>query len=279
MDLIALSKKSHTEWRLIDEDNKIQQFQTLSLNSFFNTSGYELQNNQLPPVDKDQVKRLFFYSSECDNSEKCQRISSFLSHYFPEVKLFVADDYLAAAHGMCLHDEGIAVILTSAAKSCLYNGESIISRTLTEEQEGSGIYLGKQLVQYYIMDKMPEDLKMKFMSRYRPAGEEFEMNINEETLKEHQFLASLSPFLFHNQNHPFIAELLYNAFVLLFDKYVCVYPGYEKMKVHITGAVGFYFANIIREVAIDKQIQLHKVLESPIAGLTLFHSGELMEID
>ncbi len=275
MILIALSKKSHTYWRLIDNHDKIHQYQTLSLNSLFHSKSFEkAEKNELPPIDMDKVSKLYFYSSECKGKDSCGEITGFLSRYFKHAAIHIDDDMLATAQALCGHGRGIAVILGSSVQSCLYDGELIEARTHTTLEEGSGAYLGKQLVTAYLDKTLPDGLVKLFISKYKPAGEDFETLINKEILKEKEFLASLSPFLFRNITHPFIAEMVYKAFSILFDKYIIVYPDFKKLKIHFAGAVAFYYGNILREVANDKEANISTVVENPIAGLSLYHQSE-----
>jgi hypothetical protein len=53
------------------------------------------------------------------------------------------------------------------------------------------------------------------------------------------------------------------------------YENYQKLKVHFTGSVAFYFSDILRQVANDKAITVKNILEGPIAGLTLYHQADL----
>jgi hypothetical protein len=70
-------------------------------------------------------------------------------------------------------------------------------------------------------------------------------------------------------------KLVYDSFSEFFEKNVMKYNRYDKLKVHFTGSVAFYFSDILRQVAIDKGIAVKNILESPIAGLTLYHKQEL----
>jgi hypothetical protein len=68
---------------------------------------------------------------------------------------------------------------------------------------------------------------------------------------------------------------VYDGFNEFFEKNVMKYSQYKTVKVHFTGSVSFYFSDILRQVANDKGITVKNILESPIAGLTLFHQKEL----
>ena len=68
--------------------------------------------------------------------------------------------------------------------------------------------------------------------------------------------------------------LIYDSFSEFYENNVMKYENYEKLKVHFTGSIAFYFSDILRQVANDKGITVKNILEGPIAGLTLFHQSE-----
>jgi glucosamine kinase len=90
-----------------------------------------------------------------------------------------------------------------------------------------------------------------------------------------RFLGSFSHFIFQNLNEPYCDQLVRKNFSDFFEKNVMKYEGYKKMKVHFTGSVSFYFSNLLRQVAKEKNITVQHILESPIAGLTLYHQKDL----
>jgi glucosamine kinase len=66
-------------------------------------------------------------------------------------------------------------------------------------------------------------------------------------------------------------QLVSDAFGLFFEKYILKYPDFQKNKIHFTGSVAFYYSDILRRVATEKGCTAGIIMESPIAGLTLFH--------
>ena len=46
---------------------------------------------------------------------------------------------------------------------------------------------------------------------------------------------------------------------------------WNEVPVHFSGSIAFYFGNILRQVANDRGVVVKNIVESPIAGLTLFH--------
>jgi hypothetical protein len=90
-----------------------------------------------------------------------------------------------------------------------------------------------------------------------------------------RFLGSFSHFIFQHLKEPYCYKLVYDSFGEFFEKNVMKYNRYEELKVHFTGSVAFYFSDILRQVAADKQITVKNILENPIAGLTLYHKKDL----
>ncbi|MCH8318613.1 MAG: hypothetical protein IIA88_08970 [Bacteroidetes bacterium] len=173
----------------------------------------------------------------------------------------------------CGHQAGIACILGTGSNSCYFDGTKIIknipSLGFILGDEGSGGYLGKRLIQDFLNNEMPENISKKFIKKYANKSE-----ILDEVYaasRPNVYLASFSRFLFHNLKEPYIFKLIYDGFSAFFDKSVCKYSNYKDYRVHFVGSVAFYYNHVLRQVAADKGVTIGNILESPIAGLTLFH--------
>ena len=46
---------------------------------------------------------------------------------------------------------------------------------------------------------------------------------------------------------------------------------FQTKPVHFVGSIAFYNSDILRKAATDRGMQVGMILESPIAGLTLYH--------
>ena len=76
------------------------------------------------PVDVEEIN---YYGSGCGNEKNCQLVSAALQRRFPMAAIHVSHDLMAAAHGLCGHEKGIACILGTGANSCLYDGKNIVN--------------------------------------------------------------------------------------------------------------------------------------------------------
>jgi hypothetical protein len=90
-----------------------------------------------------------------------------------------------------------------------------------------------------------------------------------------KFLGSFSHFIFQHLKEPYCYNLVYEGFKSFFDKNVIKYDRYDEVKIHFVGSVAFYFSDILRQVANDTGVTVKNILETPIAGLTLFHQKDL----
>ena len=136
--------------------------------------------------------------------------------------------------------------------------------------EGSGGYLGKTLVVKYMQEELPDDLSEKFSKKFQLTRIDLLGNAYKKPFPNRYF-AGFSKFLFDNRNHPVAYQIIYEAFSVFLEKYVCKHPDYQKYKVHFTGSVAFYYNDILRRAAAEKGLTVRNILETPIAGLTLYH--------
>ena len=281
MILIADSGSSKTDWRLIDEAGRIHQAKTLGINPLLHTEdeiSAILQNELLPQLSQKQVKEVYFYGAGCASEKACTLISYALEKIFPGVKASVTHDLLAAARALCNKEAGIACIIGTGSNSCLYDGEKIVDKIpplgYVLGDEGSGSYIGKQLLNTYLKRDMPQDLREKFQKRFDVDVETVLENVYRQPSPS-RYIAGFSRFAFHHLKHPYIFRMVYKSFEDFFDKNVRKYDNYAAHKVHFTGSVAFYYSNVLRQVANDRGLFVKNIVEAPIAGLTLYHQERI----
>lgn len=277
MILIADSGSTKTDWRIIDAEGNIQQAKTIGLSPYYQDSASiaaELTQNLLPSV-KGEVEAIYFYGTGCAGEEPCNIVRQGLQAVFSSAQTIeVESDMLGAARGLCGREAGIACILGTGSNNCLYDGQNIADKIPSFGfwlgDEGSGGHLGKKLVLSFLHQEMPQDLAEKFTKRYGLNREIVLENAYKKPFPNRYF-AGFSKFLFDNRSHPFAYALVYDAFGEFFTKYVCKLPDYQKYKVHFVGSVAFYYSDILRRAAAEKGIVVGHIMETPIAGLALYH--------
>jgi glucosamine kinase len=283
--LIADSGSTKTDWRILAEDGTVSQARTIGFNPFYQDAQaiYSEVNQKLVPLITGKVNRIYFYGAGCAGEEKCAIVKEGLLRAFLEANAEVYSDLVGAARALCGHEPGIACILGTGSNSCLYDGEKIVAQRAPLGfwlgDEGSGGHLGKTLVQQYLLGELPDDLASRFDKRYQLGkNREARLEVLDHAYSKpspNLYFSSFSKFLFDNRSHPFAYRIIYRSFTEFFEKYLAKYENYQQYKVHFVGSVAFYYSDILRQVANDKGVAVRNILESPIAGLTLYHQRNL----
>ena len=286
MILIADSGSTKTDWRLVDDNKSIHQFSTAGFNPLFQSTediSKEIREKLVPSLGSlregisDPAAEIFFYGASCSSDERCKIVSDAISENFPGARIEVDHDLLGAARALCGHSEGIAAILGTGSNSCLYDGKDIIDNVpslgFILGDEGSGARLGMALVHGYFYREMPRALAQRFEERFKLSKEDVLEAVYKKPLPS-RYLASFSKYIYQNLKEQYMVDLAANCFREFFDRQISKYERYKEIPVHCVGSVGFYYSNILRAVAQEKGITMGRILETPIAGLTLYHTGE-----
>ncbi len=154
--LIADSGATKAEWCLLENGKKKTYF-TQGISPYF-LSGEEiaeLVRQELSfRLKKVTVDQLFYYGTGCAAPENALRVKKALRQVFPGAKVDVQTDLMAAARAACGRGKGVVCILGTGSNSCYYNGRAIVKNSpglgYVLGDEGSGAYLGKKVIQYYL---------------------------------------------------------------------------------------------------------------------------------
>lgn len=276
MILVADSGSTKTDWRLIN-GQEIKQFECKGLNPDFNTTEdvREAVATTFDMLNKSEVSALYFYGSGCSSPSRNAIVEKGLTEVFPSAEIHVWHDLLGAARASCGKDKGLAGILGTGSNCCLFDGEEIIEEYRTGGyimgDEGGGVYLGKKLLKAFIEERLPNELRERFIKRYDLNVDGILHNLYKEAYPN-RFMASFSNFIFHHKQDPFIAQLISDSFEDYFDIQVCRFEEYKEIPLNLVGSIAFYYHDFIREVAAAKGVRVGTILEKPISGLSLYHS-------
>ncbi|MFP4291541.1 MAG: BadF/BadG/BcrA/BcrD ATPase family protein [Cyclobacteriaceae bacterium] len=280
MILIADSGSTKTDWRMIAEDGSISQARTSGMNPFHASHEQMMQvlEDELRPQLEVLPAEIFFYGAGCATAASAGSVRRALASLYPGAKIEVNNDQFGAARALCGREAGIACILGTGSNTCLYDGQQIVDNIppmgYIIGDEGSGSYIGKELLNRYFRRELPPELKERLEKRFDVSKE----NVLEQVYRQpfaNRYLAGFSKFVFQNLKHPYLMRMIYDIFTHFFDKTICRYDQYQQYKIHFTGSVAFYYSNLLRQAANDKGLRIFNILESPIAGLTLFHQEAL----
>ena len=281
MVLIADSGASNTAWRMLYESGEVGQAVTDGFNPYLQNADEmtrALQDNLLPQLTNVSVKEVHFYGAGCSSEDNIRKVSTAINNVFPSATIAVSHDLLAAARALCGQEPGIACIMGTGVNSCLYDGNDVVQNVpglgFALADEGSGAYLGKRLLVDYLRKDVPENIANRLEKRFE---------VDKDTVLYHvyqgqspsKYLAGFSKFIFQNLKEPYLYRLVFESFSAFVEKNILKYDNYKELKVHFTGSIAFYYSNILRQAAADKGVTVRNILESPIAGLTLFHQQKM----
>lgn len=276
MILIADSGSTKTHWCIADNSTAIKHIYTKGINPFYQTEEeirQEIELNLIPELAGFSINQIYFYGAGCSFPEKKLLVHNALGHFFKDTMIEVQSDLLAAARSLFGKEEGIACILGTGSNSCYYNGTEIIDNVsplgFILGDEGSGAVLGKTLVADCLKNQLPAELKTKFLTQYNITAAEILENVYKKPFPN-RFLATFSKFLYENIDNPAIHQIVYNSFSAFVKRNLLQYK-VESTNVRCIGSVGYYFKDILMEVAKEYNITIDQVMQSPMEGLLVYH--------
>lgn len=276
MILLADSGSTSTDWRLIDASGQITSFKCEGMNPFIvdEPTMTEVIAKTFAATDRERVAEVHFYGAGCISEAAIGRTTRAIVSSFPKANVVVDTDLLGAARAACGKERGIAAILGTGTACCLFDGAQLEASTpslgYVLGDEGSGNHIGKQVVKAYFHGQLSEQLATNFERRFNLTREEL-LEAVYRGERPNRYLASFSKFVFQNLKHPEMVQLVYGCFSEFFDVHVLPLHQKEPLQLHVVGSVGFYYGDILRKCAADHGVSLGRVLETPIAGLTMFH--------
>ena len=79
------------------------------------------------------------------------------------------------------------------------------------------------------------------------------------------------PFVKERRNHPFIKEIITNAFQSFVDEHIKSFENYNNIECHFIGSLAYYFEEELNEVLVKEDIKMGSVTKSPLLGLLKYH--------
>ena len=275
--LIADSGSTKAEWSLLN-NGKRKTILTQGISPYFLSKDQviDLLLKELKPGLKNiQVDEVYYYGTGCANPDNAKLIKRAIKEIFPEAKIDVTHDLLAAARALCGNEKGIACILGTGSNSCYYNGKKIMSNSpglgYVLGDEGSGAYLGKKVLQYYLYNTFDDELKGRFDLTYLTNKSEILENVYKKPLPN-RYLAGFVMFLAENRGHYMIENIIEDCLNDFFFTHLCKYKETWTHPVNFAGSVAFGFRDVLEQLCNSYEFELGKILKKPMSGLIEYHS-------
>lgn len=274
--LIADSGSTKTGWCLIKGDRK-KIFATQGISPYFLNSDQIqliLIKELKPHIQKIIIDEIYFYGTGCGNPENAKLVKIAIKKIFPEAKVNVDHDLMAAAKALCANEKGIACILGTGSGSCYYNGKKIVETRpglgYILGDEGSGAYLGKKVIQHYLYNIFDNDIKARFDKKFEKNSFEILNAIYKEPLPN-RYLASFAIFLAENRGHYMIENIIEDGLNDFFLNHIIKYNESRTLPVSFIGSIAFGFKDVLENLCNNYQLQKGKVLKDALAGLAAYH--------
>ena len=275
--LIADSGATKCEWCLINGKKK-QIVYTQGMSPYFlNAAQIEaiIRNELLPELKKAEVLKVWYYGTGCLNPANARLVKKAIKSVFSAAEVHVSHDLMGAAKALCGNSKGIACILGTGSNSCYYDGKKIVRNSpgigYVLGDEGSGAYLGKKVIQYYLYKTFDEELRYKFDEKYHTNAVEILENVYKKPLPN-RYLASFTIFLSENRGHYMIENIIEDGLNDFFFNHLCKYGESWKYPINFVGGVSYGFRDVLAQLCDSYEFELGRILKNPLEGLIEYHS-------
>ena len=274
--LIADSGATKAEWCLLKNGRKKTLFTQGISPYFLNTEQiYQLLEKELKPrLRKEDIHEIYYYGTGCANPLNARSVKKAISKSFSGAKVEVTHDLMGAARALCGRDKGVACILGTGANSCYYNGKKILKNSpglgYVLGDEGSGAYLGKKVIQYYLYGTFDDELRGRFDLTYTTNASEILENVYKKPLPN-RYLAGFARFLADNRGHYMIENIIEDGLNDFFFTHLCKYREAWSLPIHFAGSIAFGFKDVLQQLCNSYEFELGRVMKNPMEGLIEYH--------
>jgi glucosamine kinase len=281
MTAVVYSGSNYAEWRLFDKDRTIASFKTGGINPYFNDEKQIIQllNKNINLIHHaEEIKRIYFFGAGSFSAELKNTVHNAFSAFFKFGKVTVEHDITAAAIACCKNSPGIISIVGSGSNAAWYDGKKVkpnnygLGYILADE--GSGNWLGRELVKGYMNETLPENIRKKFVQRYDPERK----TLLEKIYRQKQpavYLSSFTEFYIDNQDDSYIKSIIKRGFDKLMHTYLLpLHDEHPEAFLYFAGSVAAGFQNLLHEAAADANLKIATIIKEPINNLLTYYSSK-----
>ncbi len=279
--LLVESGSTKTDWCFLAKGKKPVHFKTTGINP--NLQSTEIIMGLLETELKWDHKKytpdaIYYYGAGAGTVVKQKEVEKVLRSHFKVKDVEVREDMLAAARGLCGDQKGVVSILGTGSNSCYYDGKKMKSLFLSlgyvAGDEGSGNHMGKRILQYYNYNTFDAELRMAFEQMF---GDDIAGMINRlySEAFPNRYLASFVPLLIHNRGHYMVENILEDCINDFFHAHILKYRQSWKYPLFFTGSIAYQFKDVIADICGQYELDLGKVLKTPMDGLVKYHQALL----
>ena len=281
MIAVVYSGSNYADWRLAERGRTVASFKTNGINPYFSDEKAILQllNKNINLIHHaEAIKRIYFFGAGASSEELKNTIINAFAGFFKFARITVQHDIEAAAIACCKNKPGIICICGSGSNAAWYDGKKIkpnnygLGYILADE--GSGNWLGKQLLKGYMSEMLPADIRQKFVRKHETDRK---VILDKVYRQKHPalYLSSFSDFFVDNIGESYVKNTVKAGFEKLIKTYIIPltkqYPG---MPVHFAGSVAANFQDYLHETAAENGISIEYILKEPINNLLNYYQSK-----
>lgn len=277
--IIADSGSTKCQWTIISNGKK-KSISTVGMSPYFLT---DLQMTALlqkafkGKIDPITIEAIYFYGTGLSNTQNVATIKKVLKSFFLNATLDIQTDLVAAARATCKNHKGVACILGTGSNTGFYNGKKITKNSpglgYVLGDEGSGAYLGKKLIQYYLYQTFDEELQACFEQKFKLTKDQILNKVYKES-SPNKFLASFCIFLSEHRGHYMIENIIEDGLNDFFFTHLNKLNEAWLYPIHFVGSVAFAFRDIIKQLGNANELEIGTILKSPMDGLIAYHNSK-----
>lgn len=274
--LIAESGATKCSWALL-QHNKKKLFTTPGL-SPYHLPAAEIEkiirNELLPGIKNVAVDEIYFYGTGLAAPANKKLLKKILDNIFHAPVIAVDTDLTASAHATCGNTKGLVSILGTGSGIAYFNGKKIarvqngIGYVLGDE--GSGAYLGRKVIQYFLYDTFDDELMSSFRETYKTDRDEILKNVYRNPFAG-RYMASFTHFLSEHRGHYMIENIIEDGLNDFIVAHVYKFREAWLHPLHFTGGVAFAFRDVLKELCNNYELETGNILRYPIDGLVKYY--------
>lgn len=274
--LIADSGSTKTEWCLLQGDKK-KKLATQGLSPYFLTGEQIkaiLEKELIPKLKDADLVEIYFYGTGCSNPANAAIVKKAIQYFYKKATIKVDHDLTGAAKALCGDGKGIACILGTGSNSCFYNGKKIVKNSpglgYVLGDEGSGAYLGKKVIQYFLYNTFDEDLMERFKAKFNTNSIEILEAVYKKPLPN-RYLAGFAIFLAENRGHFMVENIIEDGLNDFFFNHIYKYRESWTLPINFVGSIAHGFKDVLKDLCNSYELQLGTVIKNPMEGLIKYH--------
>lgn len=272
--LIAESGSTKTDWVLLKKGKRVEEQKTEGINPNLQSASDIVAMLEQQMSLKNKPDEIFFYGAGVNSKKTASLVKGALNAFFNIEDIYVENDMLAAARGLCGSEKGMVCILGTGSNACYYDGkkikEQLPSLGFIAGDEGSGNQMGKKILQHYAYNTFDEELRQAFEERFGAGLEEKIARLYKQAFPN-RYLASFVPLLADHRGHFMVENIIEDCFQDFFHNHLLKYRQSWRHPIYFTGSVAYVFSDVIENLCAQYEFELGRIEQNPMKGLISFH--------